>query len=107
MEHQKRQHPLANDGFTVLSLAQLGHVMAIRSDHELIYKKGFFTNMPLLVAVLVTFALQLLIIYLPFANETFRTQPLSISELLLCIGLASTVFIAVEIEKLVKKRKTS
>ena len=89
--------------FTVLSLAQLGHVFAIRSDHEFIYKKGLFSNLPLLGAVLLTFGLQLGVIYLPFANEIFRTQPLTLSELLICIGAAALVFHAVELEKLIRR----
>ena len=91
--------------FTVLSLAQLGHVMAIRSDYEFIHQKGFFSNLPLVGAILLTFILQLGIIYLPFANTIFKTQPLPASDLLICLAVASTVFIAVEIEKLVRRRK--
>jgi Ca2+-transporting ATPase len=45
--------------FTVLSLTQLGHVMAIRSDHEFIFKKGIFSNMPLFIVLIFTFILQL------------------------------------------------
>jgi len=89
--------------FTVLSLSQLAHVMAIRSD-EFIFKKGVFSNLLLIGAVFVTFLLQLGIIYLPFANELFKTQPLSFTELISCIGLASLVFFAVEAEKLIRKR---
>jgi P-type Ca2+ transporter type 2C len=90
--------------FTVLSLTQLAHVYAIRSDYEFIYKKGFFSN-PLLAGIVVfTFFLQLAVIYLPFANEIFKTQPLSIKELLICIGASLIVFHAVEAEKWVKKR---
>ncbi len=93
--------------FTVLSFAQLAHVMGIRSDWEFIHEKGFFTNKPLIFAVLLTCVLQLGVIYLPFANEVFHTEPLSVTELLACIGIASTVFIAVEIEKSVKRKKHS
>jgi len=89
--------------FTVLSLAQLGHVMAIRSDYQLIYKKGFFSNRPMILAIFFTFLLQMAIIYLPAANQIFKTQPLTLTELLFCIAAASLVFLAVEIEKLVKR----
>ncbi|ANE53161.1 cation-translocating P-type ATPase [Flavisolibacter tropicus] len=89
--------------FTVLSLSQLGHVMAIRSDYEYIYRKGFLTNMPLLGAIVLTFLLQMSIIYLPIANEIFKTQPLTFEELLFCLGASSIVFFAVEIEKWVKR----
>jgi Ca2+-transporting ATPase len=91
--------------FTVLSLIQLAHVMAIRSDHEFIYKKGIFTNMPLAGAVLLTLLLQLGVIYLPPANKIFKTQALSFGELLLCIGVAVVLFHAVEAEKWVRKIK--
>lgn len=30
--------------FTVLSLTQLGHVLAIRSDRQFLYKQGLFTK---------------------------------------------------------------
>jgi P-type Ca2+ transporter type 2C len=88
--------------FTVLSLSQLGHVSAIRSDREFIYKKGFFSNPALLGAVVLTFFLQLGVIYLPFANEIFKTQPLTIAELLYCVGISAVVFHAVEVEKWIK-----
>ncbi|WP_295121156.1 cation-translocating P-type ATPase [uncultured Chitinophaga sp.] len=88
--------------FTVLSLSQLGHVMAIRSD-ELIFKRGFFSNMPLVGAVLFTLGLQLGVIYLPFANTIFKTQPLTLQELGICVALSLVVFHAVELEKFIKK----
>jgi Ca2+-transporting ATPase len=90
--------------FTVLSLAQLGHVMAIRSDRDFLYRQGIFSNPPLLGAVLLTFLLQLGVIYLPFANELLKTQPLSLNELLICIGASALLFHAVELEKWIKRR---
>ncbi|MBL7742818.1 MAG: cation-translocating P-type ATPase [Chitinophagaceae bacterium] len=89
--------------FTVLSLAQLGHVLAIRSDREFLYRQGIFSNLPLLGAVALTFLLQIGVIYLPFANELLKTQPLSLNELLICIGASAILFHAVELEKWVKR----
>ncbi|MEY4929900.1 MAG: hypothetical protein RI909_624, partial [Bacteroidota bacterium] len=89
--------------FTVLSLSQLGHVLAIRSDREFLYKQGIFSNLPLLGAVVLTCGLQLIVIYLPFANEIFKTQPLSIRELFICVGAAAVLFHAVEFEKWIKR----
>ena len=91
--------------FTVLSLTQLGHVMAIRSDNEFIYRRGLFSNKPMAATVLLTFLLQLGVIYLPFGNRIFHTQPLSWQELLICIGASAIVFHAVEAEKWIKKRR--
>jgi Ca2+-transporting ATPase len=90
--------------FTVLSLSQLGHVMAIRSDRQFLFTIGVFSNKPLLSAVLLTFVLQLGVIYLPVANKIFKTQPLSLNELLACVALSLVVLVAVEIEKLIKQK---
>ncbi|HEY6506291.1 MAG TPA: cation-translocating P-type ATPase [Chitinophagaceae bacterium] len=90
--------------FTVLSLTQLGHVLAIRSEREFLYKQGLFSNWPLLSVVFLTFLLQLAVIYLPVANDLLKTQPLQLNELLICIGASTIVFHAVEIEKWVKQK---
>ena len=88
--------------FTILAFAQLGHVLAIRSERQFLFRQGIFSNLPLLGAVLLTVALQCLVIYLPAANEVFHTQPLDLKELLLCLAAAAVVFHAVELEKLIK-----
>jgi P-type Ca2+ transporter type 2C len=90
--------------FTVLSFSQLAHVMAIRSDSQFLFKLGVFSNRPLLGAIVLTFVLQLGVIYLPFANEVFKTQPLTITELGICIALSFIVLTGVELEKLVKTK---
>ncbi|MBL0098252.1 MAG: cation-transporting P-type ATPase [Bacteroidetes bacterium] len=89
--------------FTILSLSQLGHVLAIRSDKTFLYMQGIFSNRLLIGAIAITVVLQLMIIYLPFANEIFKTQPLTGKELLICIGMSAVVFHAVEMEKWIKR----
>ncbi|WP_018617456.1 cation-translocating P-type ATPase [Segetibacter koreensis] len=90
--------------FTVLSLSQLGHVLAIRSEKEFLLRQGLFSNLPLLGAVLLTFILQLTVIYLPYANQLFKTQPLSLVELFICVVASAIVFHAVEIEKWIRRK---
>ena len=92
--------------FTVLCLSQMGHVLAIRSDRESIFTQGFFSNKPLVGAFLLTFALQMATIYVPVLNPIFRTEPLTLNELLFTLALSSVVFIAVEIEKFIKRRRS-
>ena len=85
--------------FTVLTLAQMALVLAIRSENDSLFTIGLFSNKPLLGAVLLTFALQMATIYVPWLNPIFKTQPLPAWELGLCIALAALVFVAVELEK--------
>jgi Ca2+-transporting ATPase len=90
--------------FTVLCLTQLGHVLAIRSEKESLFKIGLLSNKPLLGAVILTFGLQMATIYVPFLNSIFKTQPLDIKELFITLGLSSIVFFAVEAEKWWKRK---
>jgi Ca2+-transporting ATPase len=90
--------------FTVLTLSQMGHVLAIRSEHGSLIEQGLFSNRPLLAAVGLTFALQAATIYVPALNPIFRTAPLSAGELALCLALSTIVFLAVEAEKLLARR---
>ncbi|MDD5480930.1 cation-translocating P-type ATPase [Rhodoferax sp.] len=85
--------------FTVLTLGQMAHVMGIRSETEPLWRLGLTSNRPLLGAVLLTFCLQMATIYVPFLNPIFKTQPLSLPELALCLGAAGIVWVVVEIEK--------
>jgi Ca2+-transporting ATPase len=91
--------------FTVLTLSQMAHVLAIRSETESLWRLGLGTNKALLGAVALTFALQMATIYVPFLNPVFKTQPLSASELGLCLAAAAVVFVVVEMEKLWRRRR--
>jgi Ca2+-transporting ATPase len=91
--------------FTVLCLAQLGHVLAIRSEKQSLFTIGLFSNPYLLGAIVLTFLLQMATIYVPLLNPVFKTVPLTPGELLFCIAWSSLVFVAVEIEKAIKRRR--
>lgn len=90
--------------FPVLCLAQLAHVLAIRSERQSLFTLGFLSNKPLLGAVGVTVALQVATIYVPALNRLFKTEALSVGEVALTLAAASVVFIAVEIEKWLKRK---
>jgi Ca2+-transporting ATPase len=85
--------------FTVLTLGQMAHVMGIRSEQDPLWRIGVASNRPLLGAVLLTFALQLATIYVPVLNPIFKTQPLSLLELCICLAAAGVVWVATEAEK--------
>ncbi|MHB1061186.1 MAG: cation-translocating P-type ATPase [Thiobacillus sp.] len=90
--------------FTVLTLSQLGHVLAIRSERESLFSQGVLSNRLLVGALLLTFALQMAVLYVPWLNPIFKTEPLSLGELALCLALSSVVFFGVEIEKWLVRR---
>ncbi len=91
--------------FFTLAMFQMFNVMAIRSERESLFRIGLFSNAKLLGAVLLTFALQLLITYLPPFQKIFKTTSLSLFELSLCLAVSFTVFIAVEAEKAFIRRR--
>jgi Ca2+-transporting ATPase len=91
--------------FTVLCFTQLGSALAIRSSRESLFTLGLLSNKPMLGAVALSVALQLLLIYLPFFNTIFHTQPLSWAELGLAVAVSSVVFWAIELQKLIGRRR--
>ena len=91
--------------FNVLCLVQMGHIMAIRSERQSLFKIGVFSNKPMIGALLLTFLLQLLVIYVPFLNEVFHTQPLSFFELGITIAISSIVFWLIELQKWINRRR--
>ncbi len=91
--------------FTVLTLSQLAHVLAIRSERLPLWRIGVFSNPLLLVAVVGTIGLQMLTLYVPAMTPIFRTVPLTGPELALCFGVASVVYVAVELEKFLVRRR--
>ncbi len=87
--------------FTTLVLSQLGNAMALRSDRDSLFSIGLFSNRAMLGTVLLTFGLQLAVVYVPLFQGIFNTQALSLSELAISLVLSTAVFWGVEIEKLV------
>jgi Ca2+-transporting ATPase len=82
----------------------MGNALALRSERESLFKIGLLSNKAMLNAVLLTLVLQLAVIYIPFLQSVFKTNPLSWQELLISLVLSIIVFWAIEIEKYFKRR---
>jgi P-type Ca2+ transporter type 2C len=93
--------------FTTLALLQLGHALAVRSERESFITLGPWSNPLLLGAVAGTLAVQLLILYLPVLQGLFDTQALSPVQLGAVLAASTVAFIAVEIEKWVRRRASA
>ncbi|HET9180236.1 MAG TPA: cation-translocating P-type ATPase [Terriglobia bacterium] len=92
--------------FTTLTLSQMAHVMAIRSERWSVFEIGLKSNLPLLGAVGLTVVLQLALIYVPFLQPIFKTVALPVPDLLLTAAVSSIVLAAVELEKWVTRRQS-
>jgi P-type Ca2+ transporter type 2C len=95
--------------FTTLCLSQMGHAMAVRSNSRLTIELNPFSNPFILLAVGLTSILQLMLVYVEPLRAFFGTHYLNMTELGVCLGTSTLVFVWVELEKGVmrywKKRK--
>ncbi len=82
--------------FTTLTMAQMGNALATRSESQTLWQAGIFTNKALLGAVLLTFGLQMAVVYVPFLQEVFSTQALTLAEL--GISLLASLFVLLVID---------
>src|SRR6185369_3608352 len=85
--------------FTVLAFLQMGQLLAIRSERVSSFHPALRSNPYLLGAVALTVLLQLATIYVGPLARVFRTQRLTLAELLLCAGLSTIGFIGTELGK--------
>jgi len=91
--------------FVTLTMFQMFHVLAIRSERDYLWTIGLFSNPKLMGAVLLTIVLQMAITYSPPLQPIFHTTALTAGELAACIVVSSTVFVAVEGEKWLRYRR--
>lgn len=89
--------------FTTLCIAQMGHAIAVRSNHRLTIEMNPLTNPYLWGAVIVTTILQLCLVYFEPLRNFFGTDWLSPQQLLVCFGFSSLMFVWVELEKLLAR----
>jgi magnesium-transporting ATPase (P-type) len=99
LDHAHQMVEARTMGFTILVFAQLFNALASRSAHRSAFH-DFFTNHWLWAAIVVSIALQCVVIYVPFLNTAFGTVPLSFGAWIECILLSSVVLWATEIRKI-------
>ena len=91
--------------FNFLCVSQLAHVMVIRREKQSMFGAGFFSNKPLIGAVLIALLLQIVITYTPFFQPIFHTEALTLNEFILVGAASLLVVFAVEIEKIISRRR--
>jgi Ca2+-transporting ATPase len=90
--------------FTTLALLQLGNALAVRSERISVFTLGLGTNRPLAFAVGGTLLVQLALIYIPPLQPIFVTEALGLQELAIVLVASTTAFVAVELEKVLRRR---
>jgi P-type Ca2+ transporter type 2C len=89
--------------FTSLALLQLGNALAVRSERQSLFRLGLGSNRFLTWTVLGTLLLQLGVVYWPPARAALELQPLSLTDLAVVLLASTTLFWAIEAEKLVAR----
>jgi len=85
--------------FTVLVIVQLVHAFNCRSDRWSLFQVGVVTNRPLLLAVLLSFAIQAAVLTLPAAAPIFKVAPLPIEDWVLMGATGLLPFVIMETVK--------
>lgn len=93
--------------FVSLAFAQMANCLACRSERKLIVEIGFLTNPHMVVAILLTVAAQIAVVFIPLLQGVFQTVPLSPAEMGACLGVSAVVFLSVEVEKLIVRAVSS
>jgi Ca2+-transporting ATPase len=86
--------------FIVLSCSQLFHSFNCRSMDKSLFSIGIFGNRKLVAAALISFALQMIVVYIPFLQSIFKTEALGLFDWMLVLVISSFPFWAMEIVKL-------
>jgi P-type Ca2+ transporter type 2C len=86
--------------FTTLMMFQLFNVFNARSDERSAFN-DLFRNPLLWGAILLSFLLQVAVIYLPFLQQSFSTVSLGLGDWLRCVAVASSVLWLRELGKII------
>jgi Ca2+-transporting ATPase len=90
--------------FTTLTLSQMAAALAARAEGEPLLKIGLFSNKAMLRAILLTFALQLLVIYVPIFQRAMGTTALAITDLGIAFAMCLVVLLVIEVVKWIEAR---
>ncbi|NJP40423.1 cation-translocating P-type ATPase [Oscillospiraceae bacterium HV4-5-C5C] len=91
--------------FVVLIMAELLRAFSCRSDRHSVFSMGFFSNQTLVKATLLSFALVMVVLYVPFLEPIFNTVPPTLKDWGIMIPLMLVPFIIGELFKVIYYRK--
>ncbi|MCD7916299.1 MAG: cation-transporting P-type ATPase [Tannerellaceae bacterium] len=84
-----------------IAIPQMFYLFNVRNIRNFALNRDFFSNKVAFMVSGVLILLQIAITYFPFMNRVFGTYPIALHDWLYPFGLGITVFILVEIEKVI------
>ncbi len=91
--------------FTTVVLSQLLHAFNFRSSTRSVFSAESFKNKWLMAAFAGSFCLHLLVIYVPFLQNIFKTQPLGIHDWMAVVASALIPIVLIDVTKLILARR--
>jgi Ca2+-transporting ATPase len=85
--------------FTALCFVQLANALSVRFVHQPILSSGIFANKGMWGTIIITIALQLLIVYVPFLQVIFKTTALDWNAMFAIILATITSLFCIELIK--------
>jgi len=93
--------------FTTLAMFQVFNSLNCRSRSLSVFQLGFFRNRYLIAAIIVSITLQILSGIVPFMQRALGTTPLRSGDWVLLVLVASTIFFADALRKLIRRRRAA
>lgn len=87
--------------FAILVLIQMVNAYNSRSDRRSVFQMGFFNNLWLLGAIMISLGIVYLLVEVPFFNEWVHTAPLEWYEWFVIIGASFGILLVEEVRKAV------
>ncbi len=91
--------------FTCLMMFQMFNVLNSKSEKHSLFEVGIFSNPKLIGAILISIALQIFVIYVPFMEHVFETAALKLVDWGIIILVSSSVLVVAELIKLYLRKR--
>jgi P-type Ca2+ transporter type 2C len=91
--------------FIVIAVSQLFHSFNCRNQRESLFTIGVFSNPKLVLAVLISFGLQIVVVTIPFLQGVFKTASLTLIDWGMIVVLSSFPLWAMEAVKWAGRRR--
>ncbi|OYD44392.1 ATPase [Sphingobacterium cellulitidis] len=90
--------------FLTIIACQLFYSLSFRHEYKSIFSVGIFSNRYLVFAIILGFALQLMVLFVPILRESFKLQVIGIYDWVKVIGLGLVPLFVNELIKLFSKK---